>query len=81
MGEQDYMDGTRSVWRELLQLALANLGYEETSAQSWIVEREQIIASLRQLCADHGDNDWSEDLNLADVMDKHLAPYLDEPGE
>jgi len=32
---------------------------------------------LRMVCDDHGDNDWSNELHLADVVEKHLANHLD----
>ena len=34
--------------------------------------------ALRRLCADHGDNDWPDNLHLADALDKHLGKYLEK---
>jgi hypothetical protein len=34
--------------------------------------------SENDLCADYGDNDWTDDLNLSDVIEKHLARHLRE---
>lgn len=46
-------------------------------ARGWDdLEREQTISALRELCAVFGDNDWPEDLNLADVVEKHLGKHL-----
>lgn len=39
-------------------------------------ERQETIKSLRGLCKDFGDNDWPDDLHLADVIEKHLGKYL-----
>ncbi len=39
-------------------------------------ERGAAVKMLRQLCADFGDNDWPDDLHLADVIDKHLGDHL-----
>ena len=39
-------------------------------------ERRETVMALRSLCADFGDLDWTEDLHMADVLSKHLAPYL-----
>lgn len=39
-------------------------------------ERTAVVGVLRGLCCDFGDNDWSADLHLADVIEKHLAKYL-----
>lgn len=37
-----------------------------------ISERQAAIQALRELCEDHGDNDWPDDLHLADIINKHL---------
>jgi hypothetical protein len=42
-----------------------------------IGEREQAVASLRDICRQFGDNDWPDDLHLADVLDKHLGRHLE----
>jgi predicted secreted protein len=39
-------------------------------------ERLEAVAALRALCARHGDNDWSDNLNLSDVIEKHLGRHL-----
>jgi predicted secreted protein len=39
------------------------------------------VAALRRVCADHGDNDWDTNLNLVNVVDKHLARYIDQEDE
>lgn len=46
----------------------------------WLKERENCIKILRELCADYGDNDWTDDTNLADVLEKHLAKHLWKKG-
>jgi hypothetical protein len=35
---------------------------------------------LRRVCAKFGDNDWSDDLRLADVLEKHLLRHLENSG-
>ena len=40
-------------------------------------EREVAVAALRELCGEYGDNDWADDLHLADVIEKHLRRHLD----
>lgn len=76
--ETAYIQGSRSAWRAILSEAIKNLGYEspEAKASSWISEREAAIAQLRQACGDHGDNDWTENLHLADIIEKHLVRHL-----
>ena len=76
--EQFYIQGERAVWRSLLQECLQNLGYgnTESNAHNWILEREAVIAQLRDVCETFGDNDWDESLHLADVVEKHLSKHL-----
>ena len=80
MSEKDYIRGNRAAWVELLRLSLKNLGYEskESGESAWIIERERAVSALRSVCEDHGDNDWPDDLDLSDVIEKHLAYHLDE---
>ncbi len=79
MDETSYLQGQRAVWVSLLGECLKNLGYRspEAGGSSWILEREAAIAQLRTICADHGDNDWDENLHLGDIIEKHLARHLD----
>lgn len=83
MDEQSYVAGQRSVASRLLRIALSELGYGGTEAEHarWIKEREEAVAALRTICEHHGDNDWDEHLNLADVIDKHLGRHLDSEVE
>jgi hypothetical protein len=64
----------------MLQRCLSELGYEDTEATraKWILEREATVAALRSVCGAYGDNDWTEQLHLADVVEKHLGRHLDE---
>lgn len=39
-------------------------------------ERDEAVKVLRDLCEHHGDNDWPDDLHLADAIDKHLGKHL-----
>lgn len=73
-----YVQGSRTAWAAMLQTCLQNLGYDASEVEHarWIVEREGAVSQLRSLCAKFGDNDWDDDLNLADVIDKHLGDYL-----
>lgn len=78
--EEFYTQGQRAVWLSFLQECLKNLGYHspETGQAKWILEREETIAKLRELCGEFGDNDWDASLHLADILEKHLAKYLYE---
>ena len=37
-----------------------------------VAERQEVVAILRRLCAEPGDNDWPDNLHLSDVIEKHL---------
>ncbi len=78
MNESDYERGSRQAWLSMLAECCLQLGYSdpEASKAGWIKERESTVAALRSLCEDFGDNDWPEDLSLADVVEKHLARHL-----
>jgi len=39
-------------------------------------ERADTVVALRELCRVFGDNDWDDDLNLSDAIEKHLAKPL-----
>lgn len=41
-------------------------------------ERRAAIVALRKICEDFGDNEWSDDTPLADILNQHLAPHLAE---
>ena len=79
INEKDsYEQGARMAWTRMLQNCCRELGYqtEEADKAAWIVEREGITAALRSICSEYGDNDWDNNLNLADVIDKHLHRNL-----
>jgi hypothetical protein len=78
--EEIYLRGERAAWRRILSTALFELGYDLKSlkAARLITERESAIAMLRQVCDEHGDNNWDEKLHLADVVEKHLWRHLRE---
>jgi hypothetical protein len=89
MGEQDrdvmneaeetaYTQGKRAAWTSMLATCLRNLGYDAPDVAQMVLQREQTLAALRSVCADHGDNDWSDDLSLADVIEKHLHHHLEQ---
>lgn len=70
--------GYRAALRGTLSQTLQSLGFEGSEAEhaKWIIERERAIAVLREVCEQFGDNEWSNDLNLGDIIDKHLSKHL-----
>ena len=76
--EQAYCDGQKSVWRRLLAECLTFLGNDPAAdATRWAVERADVVATLRKLCRDYGDQDWPDDLHLTDVIEKHLWRHVE----
>lgn len=75
-GEEIYERGCKSVYLEMLRTATRGLGYEGRTLQAALTELAETRAALRELCAEHGDSDWDDDLYLPDVIAKHLARYL-----
>jgi hypothetical protein len=76
--ECNYEQGRRSALKSVLVTCVSELGYSTADSRcaAWIVERESAIAALRDVCADHGDNDWDNKLHLADIIEKHLHRNL-----
>jgi hypothetical protein len=76
--ERGYEAGAKAAYRELLRSAIRNLGHDdpEANAERWRIERAETVAKLRSICERYGDNDWPDDLHLADVIEKHLWRHL-----
>lgn len=77
--EQSYEAGRRQALLLLLTFCMKQLGYEDldTKRQAALVrERVEAIITLRSLCDEFGDNDWEDDLYLADIIEKHLGKHL-----
>ena len=81
MDENAYSQGSNAAWRAMLGECLRHLGAEDSDAARvrWVAERADIVAALRRVCADFGDNDWPDDAHLGDVIDKHLHDHLAAP--
>lgn len=78
--KRTYVEGKRSVYRKMLNEALGGLGLNspEWESRNWLLEREEAIAALRRVCGEVGDNDWDQDLHLADIIEKHLGKHVIE---
>ena len=79
--ETGYEVGNRTAWRTIVNLGLSHMLTKNESSMSkeqLQVERKALIASLRNWCnlLDNADNDWPDDLNLVDVIEKHLLRGL-----
>lgn len=42
----------------------------------WVIERQETLAKLRQICSEFGDLDFDDDLYIPDILEKHLYMYL-----
>lgn len=80
MSESEYTvaweSGRASVFRELLRMASVELNPGGRTIESYIEERTDFVTALRTVCAEYGDNDWEDDLNLSDILEKHLLRHL-----
>lgn len=80
--DRDYIEGNRAAWRMLLVQCLGELGHEATDAAvahaRAVAHLEATRAELRRVCEEFGDNDWPDELHLADVVEKHLRTHLHE---
>ncbi len=84
MGEKEevaYSRGERAAYIELLGVALRGLHRDavptsEDALRQRVAQLEALhaetIQALRAACAEHGDNDWSDDLHPKDIVRKHL---------
>jgi hypothetical protein len=79
MNERDYVRGNHQAWLSMLGECLRQLGHDAPDAARLVKERHEAIAALRSACEAHGDNDWPDDLALADIIEKHLARHLPDP--
>ncbi len=76
--DQAYTQGSRRAWLTMLAQCVRELGYDTSGGASarWIIEREETALALRDVCGHFGDNDWPDNLHLADVVQKHLGKHL-----
>lgn len=79
MNEQDYTQGRKAAYRNMLRLCMKELsGEKEIDAARLLSERESAISTLRDVCERFGDNDWENNLHLSDIIEKHLWRHLEK---
>ncbi|XXX79151.1 hypothetical protein WMF30_10295 [Sorangium sp. So ce134] len=80
--EQAVTEGHRLALTGVMMHCARELGREDPMARLAVLEQERAhaVATLRRVCRDHGDNDWSDSLNLSDIIEKHLERHLPEDG-
>lgn len=81
--EKSWLLGNRAAYRAIILQCAGYLAQGDPlkKAAVLIAERAEAIAALRRVCADHGDNDWKDDLYLADIIEKHLGRNLDRAAK
>ena len=67
-----FEQGKRAAWIMIMRQAIEALGLDAREASGWQVERAEAIEMLRQVCEEIGDNDWPDNLHLADIIEKHI---------
>lgn len=81
--DRAYVEGSRMANRLMLGRIVLELGGNpeedaKLEAARLRLQLEDTRRALRVVYEKHGDNDWPDDLHLADVVTKHLEPYLDD---
>lgn len=78
--EAAYERGSRMAHRLIMQQCISRLGYDVGDSDMRVArlldERDEAIQALREVCEEFGDNDWPNDLSLADIIEKHLGRNL-----
>ena len=74
--ERAYEAGGRMAWLAMLRKCLHHLGYEGQEAASLAARDAETLHALRMVCEEFGDNDWPDNLDRFDVLEKHLARHL-----
>ena len=74
--EKIYLEGQRSAWRAILSESIQHLDPSEKHYAALLEEREAALRVLRNLCEDFGDNDWTGDMELSHIIEKHLGKHL-----
>lgn len=75
--EQAWQRGRKSAFRSIVGEAAREMTGKGMKLAAAMMQLHDTREALRRVCEDHGDNDWSDDLHLADVIEKHLARHLD----
>jgi len=70
-----WMEGNRAAYRHMFQTCAQALG-EKSDLTALQIERGRAIAALRDACREFGDNDWPDNLDLSDIIEKHLVRHL-----
>lgn len=85
--EEAWSNGHRAALLSMLYKTMSDLGYDLGREDPVILaarlaaERTEAIRVLREACEEWGDNDWTDELHLGDVIEKHLVRPLEDNAE
>lgn len=79
IAEEAWSFGSKAAYREMLSHCLRQIGHKEAGPEielgRVVAQLEEIRVVLRRVCKDNG-IPFDEELHLADVIDKYVAPRL-----
>lgn len=70
--------GAKEAYREVMMHCFRRLAGKGDDLIDFADQRCRAVSMLRQVCEAHGDNDWPDDLDLSDVIEKHLWRHLEQ---
>lgn len=75
--EQDaFEEGYKAAWQSIYKHACSELNTGKEGSLN--AERLAIITCLRNLCRMYGDNEWSDNMHLVDIIEKHLFKHFQD---
>ena len=74
--EKIWQAGRSAAFVSIVENVTSQLPRGKAEQAALLTERQRAIVALRELCAKFGDNDWPDDLYLADIIEKHLGRHL-----
>lgn len=77
--EESYMRGRKEMAMSVVRGLMPDLELDGDAATcaSLSIQIVDAKSMLRNICDDHGDNDWQDDLHLVDILGKHLHDHLE----
>jgi len=77
MSEIDYITGEKAAWLRMLTVCIKNLDMNNINSvdKKYILllkERNDAIIALRSICNILNDNEWDDNLYLADIIEKYI---------
>lgn len=81
--ERMYAAGRRAAYMRIANEALRELDGMHLADMYWRLERADTVAMLREMLVPYGEEAlaWPDDMHLADVLSKYLAPHLEDTDD